>query len=39
MNVNKCWKCGYNWEPRVQAPVECPACKSRRWSEKKELAR
>lgn len=28
-----CAKCGYEWEPRVESPVECPNCKSRRWEE------
>ena len=24
--------CGYQWSPRIENPVECPNCKSRRWS-------
>jgi len=32
MNNNvKCKKCGYEWVPRVDDPVECPDCKSRNW--------
>lgn len=25
----KCRKCGYDWEPRVSEPKECPRCKAR----------
>jgi predicted Zn-ribbon and HTH transcriptional regulator len=25
----KCFKCTYEWEPRVEAPKECPECKTR----------
>jgi len=25
----KCEKCGYEWEPRVDNPKECPECKLR----------
>jgi len=27
----KCKKCGHIWHPRVERPVECPNCKSRKW--------
>ena len=23
--------CGYKWRPRIDNPVMCPACKSRKW--------
>jgi len=24
----KCYRCGYNWEPRTEHPKECPICKA-----------
>ena len=32
---NKCKKCKYEWESRVDKPKECPECKSRNWKEYK----
>jgi Zn finger protein HypA/HybF involved in hydrogenase expression len=32
----KCEDCRHEWIPRTENPVECPACKSRRWKKKKE---
>lgn len=33
---NKCIKCGYEWEQRLDTkPKECPDCKSRNWDRKK----
>ncbi|HHT9145528.1 MAG TPA: RCKP-type rubredoxin-like domain-containing protein [Candidatus Wunengus sp. YC61] len=29
MEKIKCPKCGYEWEPRVKNPKECPECKKR----------
>lgn len=26
-----CRQCGYKWVPRVDDPIECPKCKSRKW--------
>jgi len=36
LNKLKCSKCGHEWVPRVSPVVMCPACKSRRYNEKKE---
>lgn len=32
-----CPKCGYEWEPRVKNPKECPECKKRLRAENSEL--
>jgi len=37
MEKNKCKKCGYEWQGRVENPVECPKCKNRNWKEDKNL--
>lgn len=29
----QCQKCGYEWEPRIKNPKECPDCKSRNWAD------
>lgn len=26
-----CQKCNYQWQPRVNKPVQCPKCKSYNW--------
>ena len=31
----KCLKCGYEWNPRVSVPKECPRCKSWSWNKEK----
>ncbi len=31
----KCSKCEYEWESRVEVPKECPACKNRHWNKEK----
>lgn len=28
-SVSRCPHCGYEWEPRVSKPKECPRCKRR----------
>ena len=31
-----CARCGYDWLPRIPTPpIECPACKSRKWRDPK----
>jgi predicted Zn-ribbon and HTH transcriptional regulator len=30
-----CRKCGYQWVPRVENPVQCPRCQSPRFREPK----
>jgi len=32
-----CKKCGHQWRPRVDNPIACPHCLSRKWNEPKEL--
>lgn len=27
----KCIVCGFEWEPKVEHPLACPHCNSRRW--------
>jgi len=34
----KCQRCGHQWVPRQENIQLCPACKSRKWNEKKEAA-
>lgn len=29
----KCKQCSHQWFPRTEEPLECPACKSRRWKK------
>ena len=29
----KCLKCGYEWESRVEMPKQCPACGSPYWMQ------
>jgi len=29
-----CLRCGYQWEPKVDKPKNCPHCKSPRWDKK-----
>ena len=29
MGNAKCWKCGYEWDSRIESPKECPRCKTR----------
>ena len=29
MSEYKCYKCGYEWEQRVEKPKSCPRCKRR----------
>lgn len=31
MDKYTCPKCGYEWLPRTENPVECPNCKKRLW--------
>ena len=36
MNMKqKCSKCSYEWESRVNKPKECPECKSRNWNDER----
>jgi len=35
MNRLKCLKCGHEWTPRVEMPIECPECKRRDWNKEK----
>ena len=35
MKKAKCKKCGYEWRPRVEKPVQCPGCKSMAWNKKR----
>lgn len=28
MNKIECKKCGHQWLPRVEKPIECPKCKA-----------
>jgi len=28
-----CCKCGYTWQPRVEAPASCPSCKRQDWND------
>lgn len=37
MKEFKCKKCGYEWIPRTENPMECPSCKNRRWQIKKTI--
>jgi len=30
-----CKRCGHEWTPRVNKPVQCPMCRSRIWRESK----
>lgn len=30
-----CLRCGNKWVPRVEKPMQCPACKSLLWNEKR----
>ncbi len=34
MKTCVCIKCGHKWIPRVEKPVQCPACKKYGWKEK-----
>lgn len=31
----KCFRCGHQWESRVEKPSACPACKSYKWQTPK----
>ncbi len=32
--MNKiCLRCNHEWMPRVENPLSCPNCKSRKWNE------
>lgn len=31
MKNNKCQKCGYAWESKVEEPKCCPSCKQYNW--------
>ncbi|MBU0894948.1 MAG: hypothetical protein KKB88_05895 [Nanoarchaeota archaeon] len=31
--TNKCKKCGYEWESKIDNPVSCPRCKRYDWNE------
>jgi len=31
MEKCKCRKCGWEWTPRTEKPVACPACHCRTW--------
>lgn len=33
MEKLKCKECGYEWNSRVEKPIECPDCKSRNWDK------
>ena len=37
MIIRKCKKCEHQWLPRVENPIECPNCKTRKWKEDKEV--
>jgi predicted Zn-ribbon and HTH transcriptional regulator len=28
-----CKRRGYQWQPRVKKPKECPVCKNRKWDK------
>jgi Zn finger protein HypA/HybF involved in hydrogenase expression len=32
--MTHCWKCGHEWQARVDKPLCCPACKSYDYAEK-----
>ena len=34
MSKKRCRKCGHEWLPRVDDPLECPNCKTRDWEDK-----
>lgn len=34
-----CLRCGYEWEPRVTKPKNCPRCKSHKWAEPREITK
>ena len=31
--MNKCKKCGYKWDSKLDKPISCPKCKSYSWDE------
>ncbi len=31
----KCEQCGASWCPRVEKPIKCVICQSRKWNKKK----
>lgn len=31
--IKKCFKCGYDWLPRLTNPKACPRCNSRTWDQ------
>jgi len=33
----KCQKCGFDWVPRVEKPSNCPRCRFRIWTLRKEV--
>jgi len=35
MSKKTCVKCKHEWIPRVENPVQCPACHSVKWEGKK----
>lgn len=39
MKKCKCLRCGWEWLPRTEKPIMCPACKSRKWEEKPMLTK
>jgi len=32
--MRRCKQCGYVWVSRVEKPIRCPGCNSRRWNKK-----
>ena len=35
IRVYKCVKCGHQWIPRKENPVQCPWCKNKNWQDSK----
>ncbi len=35
MKKVKCLKCGFEWIPRVEDPLQCPKCKRYDWNKEK----
>ena len=36
MTQNKCLRCGYEWQKRIDIPKQCPRCKRYDWNKVKE---
>lgn len=33
ININKCLRCDYEWQGRIEKPKACPECKTRLWNK------